>query len=78
MVVVFGHAGWTVLGRGAVAAKNDEAIAVPTLFAFVELTCAVVIVDALHAQSDTAAEITAAGRGLCWHPQTRQSRFMRW
>lgn len=48
VVVVFGHAGWTVFGQGAVAAKSDEAIAVPTLFAFVELTCAVIIVDALH------------------------------
>jgi hypothetical protein len=59
LVAAFDHAAGTVLGQVAVAAKSNEIPAVRDLLACFDLTGAVVTVDAMHTQTDTA--ITQAG-----------------
>jgi len=61
LVAAFDHAAGTVLGQVAVAAKSNEIPAVRDLLACFDLTGAVVTVDAMHTQTDTATAITAAG-----------------
>jgi DDE_Tnp_1-associated/Transposase DDE domain len=55
------HATGTVLGQLAVDAKSNEIPAVRTLLAGFDLTGAVVTVDAMHTQTDTARLIVEAG-----------------
>ena len=61
LVSAFDHASGTVLGQLATAAKSNEIPAVRTLLAGLDLTGAVVTVDAMHTQAGTAAAITGAG-----------------
>jgi len=61
LVAAFDHATGTVLGQVAVAAKSNEIPAVRDLLACFDLTGAVVTVDAMHTQVETAQAITAAG-----------------
>jgi len=61
LVAAFDHATGTVLGQVAVAAKSNEIPAVRDLLACFDLTGAVVTVDAMHTQVETAHAITAAG-----------------
>jgi predicted transposase YbfD/YdcC len=61
LVAAFDHLSGTVLGQVAVAAKSNEIPAVRDLLACFDLTGAVVTVDAMHTQIDTATAITSAG-----------------
>jgi predicted transposase YbfD/YdcC len=61
LVAAFDHAAGAVLGQVAVAAKSNEIPAVRTLLASFDLDQAVVTLDAMHTQSDTARAITDAG-----------------
>ena len=61
LVAALDHTNATVLGQVAIAAKSNEIPAVRDLLACFDLTGAVVTVDAMHTQVDTATAITAAG-----------------
>lgn len=61
LVAAFDHTAGTVLGQVAVTAKSNEIPAVRTLLGCFELTGAVVTLDAMHTQSDTAQAISDAG-----------------
>lgn len=61
LVSAFDHATGAVLGQLATAAKSNEIPAVRALLAGFDLANAVVTVDAMHTQADTAAAITGAG-----------------
>ena len=61
LVAAFDHTSGAVLGQVAVAAKSNEIPAVRDLLACFDLAGAVVTVDAMHTQSDTATAITGAG-----------------
>lgn len=54
LVAALGHIHGTVLGQVAVAAKSNEIPAAPDLLACFDLTAAMVTVDAMHTQTDTA------------------------
>lgn len=61
LVAAFDHAAGVVLGQVAVDAKSNEIPAARTLLERLNLAGAVVTVDAMHTQTDTAAAITDAG-----------------
>jgi predicted transposase YbfD/YdcC len=61
LVAAFDHAAAVVLGQVAVAAKTNEIPTVRTLLKMLDLAGAVVTVDAMHTQTDTATLITGAG-----------------
>jgi predicted transposase YbfD/YdcC len=61
LVAAFDHASGGVLGQVAVAAKSNEIPAVRELLAAIDISGAVVTVDAMHTQHDTATAIRAAG-----------------
>lgn len=61
LVAALDHATGTVVGQLAVTAKSNEIPAVQGLLALFDLTGVVVTVDAMHTQTDTAEQITAAG-----------------
>ena len=61
LVAALDHTHATVLGQVATAAKSNEIPAVRDLLACFDLTAAVVTVDAMHTQTDTATAITNAG-----------------
>jgi predicted transposase YbfD/YdcC len=61
LVAAFDHTAGAVLGQVAVAAKTNEIPTVRTLLAILDLAGAVVTIDAMHTQDDTARLITAAG-----------------
>ena len=61
LVAAYDHAAGAVLGQVAITAKSNEIPAVQGLLALFDLNGAVVTVDAMHTQSDTANLITAAG-----------------
>ena len=61
LVAALDHATGTVLGQVAIDAKSNEIPAVRDLLACFDLTGAVVTVDAMHTQTDTATAITEAG-----------------
>jgi hypothetical protein len=58
LVAAFDHTAGAVLGQVAVAAKSNEIPAVRTLLGSFDLVGAVVTVDAMHTQTDTATAIT--------------------
>lgn len=60
LVAAFDHAAGVVVGQLAVAAKSNEIPAVRELLACFDLTGAVVTVDAMHTQTDTAKAIVDA------------------
>jgi len=61
LVAAFDHAAGTVLGQVAVAAKSNEIPSVRTLLKVLDVTGAVVTLDAMHTQTDTAQTIVQAG-----------------
>jgi predicted transposase YbfD/YdcC len=61
LVAALDHATGTVLGQVAIAAKSNEIPAVRDLLACFDVAGAVVTVDAMHTQTDTATAITSAG-----------------
>ncbi|MGH3504774.1 MAG: ISAs1 family transposase, partial [Nocardioidaceae bacterium] len=61
LVAAFDHVGGTVLGQVAVADKSNEIPAVQDLLSRFDLKDALVTVDAMHTQADTAQTITNAG-----------------
>lgn len=75
LVAALDHTCGTVLGQIAVAAKSNEIPAVRTLLGTFDLAGAVVTVDAMHTQSDTAQAITAAGGDYVFTVKANQSRL---
>lgn len=63
LLAAFDHAAGVVVGQIAVAAKSKGIPAVRDLLACWDLTGAVVPVDAMRTQADTASRVTAAGDG---------------
>ena len=61
LVAAFDHTAGAVLGQVAVTAKSNEIPAARTLLALFDLTGAVVTLDAMHTQTDTAQAIIDAG-----------------
>lgn len=61
LVAAFDHGAGAVLGQVAVDAKSNEIPAVRTLLGQFDLEGAVVTLDAMHTQTDTATAITGAG-----------------
>ena len=61
LVAAYDHSAGTVLGQVAITAKSNEIPAVQGLLGLFDLNGAVVTVDAMHTQTDTANLITAAG-----------------
>jgi len=61
LVAVLDHATGTVLGQLATAAKSNEIPTVRTLLALFDLNGAVVTLDAMHTQDDTAQAIIDGG-----------------
>jgi predicted transposase YbfD/YdcC len=61
LIAAFDHSAGAVLGQVAVDAKSNEIPAVRTLLEHLDLDGAVVTLDAMHTQTDTAETITGAG-----------------
>lgn len=61
LVAAFDHGAGAVLGQVAVDAKSNEIPAARTLLGQLDLDGAVVTLDAMHTQTDTATAITGAG-----------------
>jgi len=61
LVAAFDHTAGTVLGQVAVAAKSNEIPSVRTLLKVLDITGAVLTLDAMHTQTDTAKAIVDAG-----------------
>lgn len=61
LVAAFDHGAGAVLGQVAIDAKSNEIPAVRTLLGQFDLEGAVVTLDAMHTQTDTATAITGAG-----------------
>lgn len=61
LIAAFDHGAGVVLGQVAVDAKSNEIPAARTLLGQFDLDGAVVTLDAMHTQTDTAAAITGAG-----------------
>jgi hypothetical protein len=80
LVAALAHGIGAVLGQAAVDAKLNEIPAVSDLLkAFTDLAGAVITIDAMHTQADTAQVITARGansrpRWYRWRPGARFGR----
>ena len=61
LVAAFDHGAGAVLGQVAVDAKSNEIPSARTLLGQLDLDGAVVTLDAMHTQTDTATAITGAG-----------------
>ena len=61
LIAAFDHGAGVVLGQVAVDAKSNEIPAARTLLRHLDLDNAVVTLDAMHTQTDTATTITGAG-----------------
>jgi predicted transposase YbfD/YdcC len=61
LIAAFDHSAGAVLGQLAVEAKSNEIPAARTLLGYLDLRGAVVTLDAMHTQTDTAEAITGAG-----------------
>jgi predicted transposase YbfD/YdcC len=61
LVAGLDHASGAVIGQLATAAKSNEIPTVQELLKLLDLTGAVVTMDAMHTQTQTAEQITAAG-----------------
>jgi len=61
LVAAFDHGAGAVLGQVAVDAKSNEIPAARTQLGQLDLDAAVVTLDAMHTQTDTATAITGAG-----------------
>lgn len=61
LIAAFDHGAGAVLGQVAVDAKSNEIPAARTLLGHLDLDGAVLTLDAMHTQTDTATAITGAG-----------------
>jgi len=61
LIAAFDHGAGVVLGQVAVEVKSNEIPAARTLLRHLDLDNAVVTLDAMHTQTDTATTITGAG-----------------
>jgi hypothetical protein len=61
LIAAFDHGAGVVLGRVAIDAKSNETPAARTLLEQFDLDGAVVTLDAMHTQTDTATTIIGAG-----------------
>lgn len=61
-LAAFDHSAGAALGQVAVDAKRGEIPSIRTLLGYLDLDGAVVTLDAMHTQADTATAITGAGR----------------
>jgi Transposase DDE domain len=61
LIAAFDHSAGAVLGQVAVDTKSNEIPSARTLLGHLDLDGAVVTLDALHTQTDTAEAITGAG-----------------
>ena len=77
LVAALDHATGTVLGQLAVTAKSNEIPAVQGLLALFDLTGVIVTVDAMHTQTDTAEQITAAGGEYVFTVKGNQPKLLR-
>ena len=77
LVAAFDHTAGTVLGQLAISAKSNEIPAVRTLLGSFDLTGAVVTLDAMHTQTDTAKLITTAGADYVLTVKSNQPRLHR-
>jgi predicted transposase YbfD/YdcC len=75
LVAALDQATGTVLGQLAIEVKSNEIPAVPDLLACFDLTGAVITVDALHTQTDTATVITRAGADYVFTVKANQPRL---
>jgi len=78
LVAALDHATGAVLGQLATAAKSNEIPSVRTLLASFDLSAdggAVVSVDAMHTQTDTATAITAAGGDYVFTVKANQPKL---
>lgn len=75
LVAAFDHAAGSVLGQVAVTAKSNEIPAVRTLLGSFDLDGAVITVDAMHTQTDTAAAITTGGGDYVLTVKSNQPRL---
>ena len=64
-----------VLGQLAITTKGNEIPAVQGLLEFFDLTDVVVTVDAMHTQTDTAAQITDAGGDYVFTVKANQPKL---
>ncbi|MDQ3526581.1 MAG: ISAs1 family transposase [Actinomycetota bacterium] len=75
LVAAYDHAAGSVLGQVAVTARSNEIPAVRELLASFDLDGAVVTVDAMHTQADTARVITGAGGDYVLTVKSNQPRL---
>jgi predicted transposase YbfD/YdcC len=75
LVAALDQATGAVLGQLAIDVKSNEIPAVPDLLACFDLTGAVITVDALHTQVDTATAITTAGADYVFTVKKNQPRL---
>jgi len=75
LVAAFDHNTGVVLGQLAITAKSNEIPAVQGLLKFFDLTDVVVTVDAMHTQTDTAAQITDAGGDYVFTVKANQPKL---
>ena len=75
LLAALDHANGTVVAQLAVAAKSNEIPAARTLLAMFDLLNAVVTLDAMHTQHDTARAITEAGGDYVLTVKANQPRL---
>ena len=61
-----GRSSITWLGQVAADAKSNEITAIPELLALLDLTGAIVTIDAMGCQKEIAAEISKGVASMCW------------
>ncbi len=75
LVAALDHHSGVVLGQLAVTAKSNEIPAVQGLLKLFDLTGAVITVDAMHTQTDTAHQITGAGGDYVFTVKANQPKL---
>ncbi len=77
LVAALDHTTGAVVGQLAVSAKSNEIPAVQGLLALFDLNDVVVTVDAMHTQTETAKQITAAGGDYVFTVKGNQPKLYR-
>jgi predicted transposase YbfD/YdcC len=77
LVAALDHHTGVVVGQLAVTAKSNEIPTVQRLLKLLDLTNVVVTVDAMHTQTDTAEQITAAGGDYVLTVKSNQPKLHR-
>lgn len=77
LVAAFDHRSGVVLGQHAVGAKTNEIPTLRALLAVMDLAGAVVTVDAMHTQTETARVITSAGADYAFTVKANQPSLYR-